>query len=148
MIPPLASLACSAALAAAQPSVPEKIDWRVRELPQAAATYDINWRRLAGGAPPTGWGVYAAARGQTFDFESQAAGWVEDPIVGPGQIEAGVGWRQPDMAVMFGFNRPGWRRAQASWLDAGGRAAAPRGDYRLDIRPQTVVGFSLTFHLQ
>jgi len=58
---------------------------------------------VGNGAPPRGWGVYATVQGRSMGLRSRGDGWVDDPQVSSGDVQAGFGWRRNRMSTVLGY---------------------------------------------
>jgi hypothetical protein len=80
-------------------------------------------------APPhhDGWSLFATTNGRSMDPRAGIA-WADDPGARLGEIDAGLGWRRRDLAIVIGYTQPDFG-ARKDPLDQAG--------------PSALVGFSL-----
>jgi hypothetical protein len=74
-----------------------------------------------------GWSLFATTNGRSMD-PRVSVGWADDPDARLGEIDAGLGWRNRDVAVVIGYSQPDFG-ARKDPLDQAG--------------PSALVGFSL-----
>lgn len=73
-----------------------------------------------------GWGLFATLPGRSIDFGASGVGWRPDPDARAFEVQAGYGWRDPNLETVIGYSR----------YDLGPGSQRFRPDSSDTLRPQ------------
>ena len=94
----------------------------------------------ASGPASHGWGVYARLQGRSIDLRARSQGWSDDPGSRPGDVQAGLGWRNAHFSSVIGYQQVDFGRGQVQ-----GSGVDPMNTGREHESTQAVLGLGFSF---